>query len=268
MDDSITTPSLITARASLKPPLVIDVRRTPAYLVASSMICGALRRDPTQVSDWAGELPADATVVVYCVHGHAVSQDAARALRDKGMDARYLDHGIEGWREAGGPLRPKPEGGPARWVTRARPKIDRIACPWLIARFIDTSAEFLYVPTAEVDQVAREQTAIPYDTSGAEFGHIGDACSFDAFVQRFGLTGDPALTRLAEIVRGADTGRLDLAPESAGLLALSTGLSRLYANDHDMLREGMRMYDALYRWCQEGQPAKATWHLCAASALE
>jgi hypothetical protein len=247
MDDSITTPSLIAARTSAKPPLVIDVRRTPAYLAAPEMIAGALRRDPAQVSAWAAELPADAAVVVYCVHGHAVSQDAARILREKGIAARYL---------------------PTRWVTRERPKIDRIACPWLIACFIDEAAEFLYVPTAQVDTVAREQSAVAYDTAGAHFGHIGDACSFDAFVQRFGLTGDPALTRLAEIVRGADTGRLDLAPESAGLLALSTGLSRLYADDHDMLREGMRMYDALYRWCQEGQPAKATWHLCAASAFE
>ena len=267
MDDVITTPSLIAARASLKPPLVIDVRRPPSYLTAPEMISGALRRDPEHVSTWSAELPADASVVVYCVHGHAVSQDAARALRDKGIDARYLDHGIEGWREAGAPLHEKPEGSTTRWVTRERPKIDRIACPWLVARFIDEAAEFLYVPTAQVDAVAREQTAIPYDTSGAEFGHIGDACSFDAFIQRYGLTADPALARLATIVRGADTGRLDLAPESAGLLAVSTGLSRLYANDHDMLREGMRVYDALYRSCQEGQPANATWHLCAASTL-
>lgn len=268
MDDAITTPSLIAARASSTPPLVIDVRRAQAFVAAPSMISGALRRNPEHVLIWAAELPADASVVVYCVHGHAVSQDVARTLREKGIAARYLDHGIEGWREADAPLHEKPEGSPTRWVTRERPKIDRIACPWLIARFIDEAAEFLYVPTAQVDTVAREQSAVAYDTAGAQFGHIGDACSFDAFLQRFGLTGDPALTRLAEIVRGADTGRLDLAPESAGLLALSTGLSRLYSNDHAMLLEGMRMYDALYRWCQEGQPANATWHLCAASALE
>jgi hypothetical protein len=134
-----------------------------------------------------------------------------------------------------------------KWVTRARPKIDRIACPWLIARFIDPAAEFLYVPADRVLQVAEETGAIPYDIPGVEHGHVGDLCSFDAFLRLHGLT-DPALQRLAVIVRGADTGRPELAPECAGLLAQSLGLSALYADDHEMLKHGMQMYDAYYAW--------------------
>lgn len=264
MDASISTAFLIAARASAKPPLLIDVRRTPTYLAAPTMAAGAIRRDPEHISTWSTALPADASVVVYCAHGHAVSRDAARALRARGIDARFLDRGIDGWCAAGGALQPKPVGHPTRWVTRERPKIDRIACPWLIARFIDATAEFLYVPAAKVAEVARAQSALAYDAPGAAFGHVGDACSFDAFVRGHALDGDPALARLAAIVRGADTNRLDLAPESAGLLAVSSGLARLHDDDHGMRREGMVLYDALYRWCQEGQPANATWQLAAA----
>jgi hypothetical protein len=139
-----------------------------------------------------------------------------------------------------------------RWVTRERPKIDRIACPWLIARFIDPQAEFLYVPAGRVLAVAAETGAIPYDVPGVEYGHRGERCSFDAFLERHGLD-DPALQRLAAIVRGADTGRPDLAPEAAGLLAISLGLSRSFADDQELLRQGMILYDALYAWCREGQ---------------
>ena len=139
-----------------------------------------------------------------------------------------------------------------KWVTRARPKIDRIACPWLIARFIDAEAEFLYVPAEDVLKVAGETGAVPYDIPGVEYGHVGEQCSFDAFLRIHRLT-DPALQQLAVIVRGADTGRPDLAPECAGLLAQSLGLSALYPNDHDMLRHGMAMYDAYYAWLQRAQ---------------
>jgi hypothetical protein len=137
-----------------------------------------------------------------------------------------------------------------KWVTRERPKIDRIACPWLIARFIDTAPEFLYVPTDEVMNVAQAQGAIPYDVPGVELGHVGELCSFDAFLKKYRLT-DPALQRLAAIVRGADTGRPALTPQSHGLLAISLGLSRNFADDHEMLSHGMVMYDALYAWCRE-----------------
>ena len=136
-----------------------------------------------------------------------------------------------------------------KWITRERPKIDRIACPWLIARFIDDAPEFLYVPGADVLRLADETGAVPYDVPGVELGHHGERCSFDAFLDKYRLN-DPALLELAGIVRGADTGRLDLAPEAAGLYAISIGLSTNFADDHEQLRHGMVMYDALYAWCQ------------------
>lgn len=141
-----------------------------------------------------------------------------------------------------------------KWITRERPKIDRIACPWLIARFIDQEPEFLYVPAADVLKVAEDTGAIPYDIPGVELGHVGDNCSFDAFLAKYRLT-DPALQCLAVIVRGADTSRLDLTPESAGLYAISSGLSRNFADDHEMLKHGMMIYDALYAWCMSSRQA-------------
>lgn len=146
-----------------------------------------------------------------------------------------------------------------KWVTRERPKIDRIACPWLIVRFIDKDAEFLYVPAAEVLKVAKESGATPYDIPGVEMGHDGELCSFDTFLRKYLLT-DPALQQLARIVRGADTDRLDLAPQAAGLLAISLGLSRNYNNDHEMLKQGMIIYDALYSWCKELQTETHNWY--------
>ena len=136
-----------------------------------------------------------------------------------------------------------------KWITRERPKIDRIACPWLVARFIDAEAEFLYVPRDEVQRIAKDAGAIPYDVPGAELGHVGDLCSFDAFLSKYRLD-DPALARLGAIVRGADTDRLDLTPQSAGLYAISLGLSACHADDHQMLAHGRVIYDALYAWCQ------------------
>jgi len=136
-----------------------------------------------------------------------------------------------------------------KWVTRERPKIDRIACPWLIARFIDKTPEFLYVPGDRVMRVAAETGAIPYDVPGVELGHVGEFCSFDAFLKKYELT-DPELQKLAVIVRAADTGRPDLAPEAAGLLAVTRGLSQNFRDDHEMLMHGMVVYDALYAWCR------------------
>jgi hypothetical protein len=140
-----------------------------------------------------------------------------------------------------------------KWVTRARPKIDRIACPWLIARFIDKAPEFLYVPNDQVLSVAAQTGAVPYDVPGVEMTHEGELCSFDAFVKKHGLDEDPALQQLSRIVRGADTSRLDLAPESAGLYAISLGLSHNYEDDHEMLQHGLVIYDALYAWCRSQQ---------------
>jgi len=145
-----------------------------------------------------------------------------------------------------------------KWVTRERPKIDRIACPWLIARFIDKDPEFLYVPAAEVLAVADKTGAVPYDIPGVEMSHEGDLCSFDAFLSKHKLT-ESALLQLATIVRGADTSRLELTPQSAGLYAISLGLSQTYTNDHEMLRHGMVMYDALYAWCETCQAETHRW---------
>ncbi len=145
-----------------------------------------------------------------------------------------------------------------KWVTRERPKIDRIACPWLIARFIDKEAEFLFVPARDVLATAQRSGAVPYDIPGVEMSHVGALCSFDAFLAKHGLA-DPALQQLASIVRGADTACLDLTPQSAGLYAISLGLSQMYADDHEMLGHGMVMYDALYAWCRSCQGQSHDW---------
>lgn len=256
---AISSSELRAEIAGGKPPIVIDVRRRPAFQEADSMISGALRREPDQVRAWAKSLPKASAVVVYCVHGHEVSQGAAAALSEAGIAARYLEGGVEGWKAEQGVLDHKPCNGSTRWVTRERPKIDRIACPWLIARFVDGSAEFLYVPPKEVLSAAKEKDAVPYDVPDVHFSHDGELCSFDAFLKHFRLT-DPALDYLAVIVRGADTARLDLAPQAAGLAAVSLGLSRNFQDDHAMLKHGMVLYDALYTWCKEGKQEVHTWN--------
>lgn len=135
-----------------------------------------------------------------------------------------------------------------KWITRARPVIDRIACPWLITRFIDETPEFLFAPPDEVIRRAEKTGATPFDVPGVAFGHVGEKCSFDAFVEKYGLDRDPAIAILADIVRGADTGRPDLTPQSAGLLAISKGLREGTPDDHDLLKRGFLIYDALYAW--------------------
>jgi hypothetical protein len=230
------------------------VRREERFSESAYLVRGALRRDPAGVAQWGKTLPGKTEVVVYCVHGHEVSQGIARTL-----GARYVEGGIEAWRAAGGALDTKPKGSSSRWVTRERPKVDRIACPWLIRRFIDPAAEFLYVPTPEVRTTAEERQAVPYDIPDVHFSHEGERCSFDAFLRHYRLESDPALRALALIVRGADTNRMDLAPQAAGLAAMSLGLSRTHPDDFRMLEQGMVMYDALYAWCKEGQDEVHTW---------
>jgi hypothetical protein len=146
-----------------------------------------------------------------------------------------------------------------RWITRERPKIDRVACPWLIRRFLDPAAELHYVPAAEVKTRARELGATPFDVEGVELSHVGELCSFDAFLEKYALK-DPALQEVARIVRGADTGRFDLAPESAGLLAISLGLSHEYRDDHVMLAHGVVVYDALYAWARHAREETHSWN--------
>jgi hypothetical protein len=152
-----------------------------------------------------------------------------------------------------------PDGGAPRWITRERPKIDRIACPWLVLRFVDPQAKFLYVPAERVLAEAKVQKAEPYDIPGVRFSHRGECCSFDAFIEEFGLQDDEALASVAAIVRGADTGALSLAPEASGLLAVSLGLSQIFGNDHEMLRAGLVVYDALYAWARHAGAERHGW---------
>ncbi len=146
-----------------------------------------------------------------------------------------------------------------KWIARERPKIDRLACPWLISRFIDRDAEFLFVPADDVLRVAAQSGATPYDVPGAPLTHRWERCSFDAFIDQYRLDGNDALVQLAAIVRGADTDRLGLTPQSAGLLAVSLGLSRLYSDDQELLRQGLVLYDALYAWCRDAQRETHRW---------
>ena len=265
---SISAQDLYSSIGTAVAPVVIDVRRAAAFAADNRMIVGAIRRDPKKVQDWLQHLPRGRAVVVYCVHGHEASQGAASALQVTGVDARYLEQGIAGWAENRLPMRSKRDTEPRCWVTRERPKIDRIACPWLIRRFIDPEAEFLFAPTERVFAVAATSGATAYDIPGAEpFSHDGELCSFDAFLKVYGIE-NPALEALALIVRGADTARLELTPQSAGLLAVSLGLSAIYADDHAMLECGMTVYDALYAWCRDCRDQGHDWNPAAMIAAK
>ena len=251
----IVSADLARQLTSSDTPLLIDVRKNQAFIDSDCTLPGALRRDPLLLDDWVAKLPPAAGVLVYCVHGHEVSQAVQSALQQRGINAHFLQGGIEAWLAANLPVTPKARASATRWVTRERPKIDRIACPWLVRRFIDAQAEFLYVPSADVRLVASAQCATPFDVTAdvAEtlLTHQGEYCSFDAFVRIYRLGADTALALLAQIVRGADTDRLDLTPQSAGLLALSLGMSRTVTDDLAMLDALLPLYDAMYAWCQD-----------------
>jgi len=246
-----------TARA----PLLIDVRRDEAFDAAAHLLAGAIRRSPQRVQEWRDALPGNRPVVVYCAHGQEVSQGVAEVLGGAGAGVSYLAGGFGAWNAQNLPLRRKRAGegeGPSKWVTRERPKIDRIACPWLIRRFIDPTATFIYVPADRVLATAQETGATPYDVAGVEFTHEGDRCSFDTLLRIYGIA-DPALDHLAAIVRGADTSRHDLTPQCGGLFAISLGLSANFPDDHEMLVHGMVIYDALYSWCRSLQTETHNW---------
>jgi hypothetical protein len=209
--------------------------------------------------------------VVYCRAGHELSQRVAAELRARGLAARVLEGGHDAWAEAGLPLVSREglkrhvAGAPSLWVTRRRPKIDRVACPWLIRRFVDPAARFLFVEPAEVAAVAAATGAIPFDIDGVELSHRGELCSFDTLLSVFGLAGEPSLVRLAAIVRGADTARPELAPEAAGLLAVSLGLSALAGDDdHGLLGRGFLVYDALFAWLRFAAAERHNWPASAA----
>ena len=232
-------------------PLIVDVRRNAAELLPAS-----IPRSADAVAQWAAELP-EAPVVVACDGGRELSPGVAAQLRCEGVEAEILEGGFEAWRASGWPtiaaatLPCRDADGRTLWVTRARPKVDRIACPWLIRRFVDPLALILFVAPGEVAGVAERFGAAPFDVEGAEWSDRDGLCTFDALVGDLGLASFPALPRLAEIVRGADTGQPELTPQSAGLLALSLGLSRMHSDDLEQLEHGMLLYDALYRWCRD-----------------
>ncbi len=251
MDDdtrSISADHLYARLGLASAPTIIDVQRDAPDPQSSRMLVSAFYCAPEEVKGWS-HVTFNRPVVVYCREGHDLSQTVARALCAAGVETFYLQGGIAGWIEKGFPTRRARTTSVGRWVTRKRPSVDRIACPWLIRRFIDPRSEFVYVPEAQVLEVATNTGATPYDLKGIEFGDHGDRCSFDAIVNAYDIN-DPALDHLATIVRGADTSRPDLAPQCLGLLAVSRGLSSRFSDDHEQLKQGMVIYDAFYQWCR------------------
>jgi rhodanese-related sulfurtransferase len=255
---SISPDTLYAQFGTAAAPVVLDCRRPIEFEADNTVIIGAVCQTPDAAPHWLKDLRAGRQIVVYCADGGDVSQVQAATLAKTGASVAYLAHGIAGWRDLRLPTRQKFNAPTDKWVTRAKPKIDRIACPWLIRRFIDPYAEFLYVPPSDVLPTAARLGAVPYDIEGVAFSHEGDRCSFDTFLRIYGIA-DPALDRLAAIVRGADTSRHDLAPQCGGLFAISLGLSANFPNDHDMLAHGMVMYDALYTWCRSLQSETHNW---------
>jgi len=264
--NAITPDKLLRLIGTPNCPVIIDVRTTDDLAVDPRHLPSALRRDHATVTSWAREF-AGRCAVVAGRHGRELSEGVAAWLRHEGIAAEILDGGTIGWADAGLPMIPdavlpkRDDQGRTLWVTRARPKVDRIACPWLIRRFADPQAVFLFVSPSEVVGVAERFGAAPFDIEGdgVIWSHDGERCTFDVMVERFGLQGLPGLTRLAEIVRGADTGRPELAPQAAGLLAISLGLSRMYSDDRAQLEAGMLVYDALFRWCRDATHETHDW---------
>jgi rhodanese-related sulfurtransferase len=247
-------------------PQIIDVRRRAAYDVAKGVLPASQWRDTHRVAEWASELDRARPIAVSCVHGHQMSQTAVAWLRAEGNDARLLAGGYDAWTDTKLPLVDKVTrdrlvpAGPSLWVTRRRPKIDRVACPWLIRRFLDPQARILFVDPDQVANVAKESGAIPFDIEGIELSHEGPRCTFDTMLKLFDLEREPSLSGLALIVRGADTARPDLAPEAAGLHAISLGLSALAGDDdHALLQRGFMVYDALFAWLRHASEERHNW---------
>jgi rhodanese-related sulfurtransferase len=252
-------------------PLILDVCRRAIYDASAGAIPTAQWRQPETYADWMPGLPTDRPIVLACRYGHNLSQMVAAELRGRDVPAQVLEGGRQAWDEAGLPVVSKAAldrfvpKSPSLWVTRRRPKIDRVACPWLIRRFIDAQARILYVDPPEVQNIAADIGAIPFDIEGIEISHEGERCSFDTMLKLFGLEGEPSLARLALIVRGADTARPDLAAEAAGLHAISLGLSALAGDDdHGMLERGFMVYDALFAWLRLAAQERHNWPAKAA----
>ena len=244
-------------------PVLIDVCIDEDFHDDSRLIPTAIRHPFQDIASLAPRLKGE-RVVIICHRGKKLSEGAAAVLRTHGVAAENLVGGNLAWRDAGLPLVPAEKIPPRNaeqqtvWVTRLRPKIDRIACPWLIRRFVDRDARFLFVAPSEVIAVAEKFEATPFDVEGVFWSHRGDRCSFDIMIEEFALETEP-LSRLATIVRGADTDRHDLAPEAAGLLAASLGLSRMYRDDLAQLEAGMLLYDAFYRWARDATDEGHDW---------
>jgi rhodanese-related sulfurtransferase len=245
-------------------PRLVDVRGDDDHALDSRMLPGAVRRDFRTAPAWAADYAGRKHVVVVCQQGLKLSQGVAAWLRHEGVHAESLEGGFEAWSKAGG-LLVRPDRIPPRnlkgqtvWVTRARPKVDRIACPWLIRRFVDPGAVFLFVAPSEVNGVAERFAATAFDIDDVFWSHRGELCTFDVMLDELGLHS-AALDRLALIVRGADTARPDLAPQAAGLLAASLGLSRMYRDDLTQLDAGLALYDAFYRWSRDAVEETHNW---------
>jgi rhodanese-related sulfurtransferase len=261
---NVITPQQLARRVGMPDaPVLLDLRTTEDAAADPRLLPTAIRRDHRDIAGWALDFRGRSVVAV-CQKGLKLSEGAAAWLRHEGARAEVLEGGFAAWAEAGLPLvataRIPPRDGAGRtlWVTRARPKVDRIACPWLIRRFVDASAVFLFVAAPEVTAVAERFGATPFDVDGVFWSHRGDTCTFDTMLAEFGIS-TPALDRLAMIVRGADTARLDLAPQSAGLLAASLGLSRLHRDDLAQLEAGMALYDAFHLWCRDATEETHNW---------
>lgn len=258
----ISPENLMRRIGLLDVPILLDVCTDEDFNADPVLIPGARRHPFAQVADLVAGLSGQ-SVVVICQKGLKLSQGAAAVLRARGIAAEALEGGVLGWRVAGLPLVPVSAlpgiaAGGTLWVTRQRPKIDRIACPWLIRRFIDREARFLFVAADQVEAVADRFGAIPFDTLGGHWSHRGDKCSFDTMLDEFNLHMQ-ALDRLATVIRAADTNAHDLAPQAAGLLAASVGFSRQYRDDNAQLEAALPLYDALYRWARDGVDEGHDW---------
>jgi rhodanese-related sulfurtransferase len=260
---SISSDKLSRLIGTAGAPALVDVRIDEDFAADPRLIPGAVRRSHLDVQDWASQMTGKSVVVV-CNKGQKLSEGTAAWLRCGGIAAEVLEGGHLGWKEAELPTVPadkipKRDGrGRTVWVTRSRPKIDRIACPWLIRRFVDPAAVFLFVTPSEVESVAERFEGTPFDIENVFWSHRGELCTFDVMVREFSLS-TPALGRLAMMVRAADTGRLDLSPEAAGLLAASLGLSRMFDDDLEQLDAGLLLYDAFYRWCRDATKETHNW---------
>ena len=259
----ITPEQLLRLIGTPECPALIDTCVDPDFDADPYLIPGSVRHPHTDRLGLAERLRGRRAVVI-CQKGKKLSQGVAAWLRSEGIETEYLSGGMFAWRDTDGAPRlpahalPAEIDGATLWVTRHRPKIDRIACPWLIRRFIDKNARILFVAPGEVAGVAERLDATPFDTDAPPYTHAGERCTFDAMLDAFGLRTE-ALDRLAQVVRAADTDRHDLAPEAAGLLAISVGLSKQYRSDSAQLEAGLAIYDALYRWARDGYTESHDW---------